>query len=192
MLLMARRLKRRFPHDRILAFGYPTRSGGIANHAQRLQWFIEHEVPKGANLHFVCHSLGSLVVRATAGGLQEAYSLGRAVLLGPPNQGAITARALGRFALPRKIFGPTLNEIGALTAPPATDLLDIGILAGCTGIPIGFTPLLPGDNDGLVLLKETYLPGAIEHKRVFMHHTIMPFSARMARLAANFIETGRF
>jgi hypothetical protein len=59
-------------------------------------------------------------------------------------------------------------------------------------VPVGFTPILPGDNDGLVLLKETYLEGAAEHKRVFIHHTIMPFSSRMAQLAAHFIEHGSF
>lgn len=192
MALMTRRLRRLLPECIPLAFGYPTRAGTISDHATLLAAYVETQIPAGATLSFVCHSLGSLVVRATAHKLAGRCQLNRAVLLGPPNQGAVIARFLARYSFPHAVFGPTLSDIGTHSIPTATDLLEVGILAGSTGIPIGFTPILPGDNDGLVLLKETYLEGAAEHKRVFIHHTIMPFSNRIARLAAHFIEHGSF
>ncbi len=192
MAILAARMKKLLPEYTVHNFGYPTHAGVISDHSDKFLSFITSTIPEGAELNFVCHSLGSMVTRATAPRIYEKYRLNRAVLLGPPNQGAQIARVLSRYKFCNSIFGPTLKELGNPSVPHSTEFLQIGVLAGSTGIPVGFLPFLPGDNDGLVLLKETLLEGAKAHKKVLVPHPLMPFSGKLAKMAAQFIRSGEF
>jgi len=186
------RLKRHFPQSTVLNFGYRSRYETIEEHATRLLTFLNQSVAPGSRLHFVCHSLGSIVLRASAERLSTAFSLGRVVMLGPPNQGSALAKALLPFGVFRKILGPSLPELANLSIPLATDLFEIGVIAGGTGARFGFLPLLKGDNDGVVRVEETTLPGMRAHLQVRVTHPMLIMRSKVARLAALFLERGSF
>lgn len=186
------RLKPRFPNATVLNFGYRSRYETIEQHAVRLLAFLEKSVTQSSRLHFVCHSLGSIVVRASARRLSSRYSLGRVVMLGPPNQGSALARALLPYAIFRSILGPSLPEVAQLCVPTATDLFEIGVIAGATGGRFGFLPFLKGDNDGVVRVEETKLPGMKAHLELRVTHPMLILRSQVASLTALFIKTGSF
>jgi pimeloyl-ACP methyl ester carboxylesterase len=140
------------------------------------------------------HSLGGLVVLAA---LRVAPDdrVRRAVLLGPPVRGSVSARRLARFGpLGHAILGrcgETLMAGAGGTASGAA--AQIGIIAGDR--PIGMGRLLgpmSGPGDGTVLVEETRLPGAAAHLVLPVSHTGLLFSDDVARAASRFLNTGRF
>lgn len=70
---------------------------------------------------------------------------------------------------------------------------EVGSLAGTE--PVGLGPLfvtLEGDNDGVVRVAETRLPGLADHLVMAVSHTGMLFEPEVARQCARFLLDGRF
>ena len=154
-------------------FGYRARLDRIEEHAARLEDFLDRWLGGGSRpptLGFLTHSMGGLVVRSYLGRpAREAQSTRqRVVMLAPPNGGAHLAdryRDRGWF---RAVYGAAAVELTSAAAaelpgPPRSAALLI--LAGGRGDDRGYHPLIPGDNDGLVGLDETRLPG---HDPIFV------------------------
>lgn len=177
---------------RVLNFGYPSRHESIGAHAERLLRFARERTGDGP-LNFVTHSLGGIVVRTFALRYHAEFSLHRAVLLGPPNRGAALARTLHHH-LPviERIMGPSYREIGELDLAPATDLLQIGIVAGSLGERRSWLPFVSPPNDGIVSVHETTLPGAADAIVVAGLHSTLMFQPTVVRATVAFLETGRF
>ena len=68
---------------------------------------------------------------------------------------------------------------------------EFGILAGGTGWPGGFNPLMPGDNDGLLEVETTRLAGASDFL-VPTPHMGMLHSPEVMRYTLNFLQHGSF
>ena len=141
-------------------------------------------------LHLVGHSLGGvLILAAIAGGLK----VHRAVLMGIPYRGSISANGLARVAVGKRILGRTLSDWLRREKPSFNGEAEIGVLAGDRSIGIGkLISQLPQPNDGVVCLEETKVPGATDSIVLPVFHTAMPFSPMSARAVATFLKKGRF
>jgi len=146
-------------------------------------------------LHLVTHSLGGILARAWLA--RGAPPGTRLVQLAPPNQGAALADRVRPFALARTLYGAALDDLGvsggsASWSPPRLpDDVEVGVLAGGTG-GRGYGPWLPEDNDGVVQVKETWLPEARDWALVPRLHTFIMNTGDTHRNVLTFLETGRF
>ena len=173
-------------------FSYPSVSGVMADHARRLAEFARHQ--RADEVHFVGHSLGSLVIlRALQ--LGEDLPPGRAVLLGPPCQGSVAARGVAqRVPFGRALLGASIHaECIDCTPRVFSGRHEVGIIAGSLGMGLGrLFARLDSAHDGTVLVEETQLPGAKDHLVMRTSHTAMLFSKDVAGQAATFLRTGKF
>jgi hypothetical protein len=158
-------------------------------------------------IDFVCHSLGNLVVRRYLGEASEAEPrwkvdprIKRMVMLGPPNQGAHMAEVLAELFndndLARFIAGPSAWQLARQWDESqkslATPRFEFGILAGGCGDNRGLNPLLPGDDDLVVAVEETRLPGAADFRLVNCRHGRMMSDASIQQYVLHFLEHGCF
>jgi pimeloyl-ACP methyl ester carboxylesterase len=169
-------------------FSYWSVLRGLDNNVDRLiQFCREFESDR---LHLVGHSLGGvLILAAIARGLK----VHRAVLMGIPYQGSISAHGLARVAIGKRMLGRTLSDWLRREKPALECEAEIGVLSGDRSIGIGklISPL-PLPNDGVVCLDETKVPGATDSIVLPVFHTAMPFSPLSARAVATFLKKGRF
>jgi len=181
---------------------YPTTRGSIAEHAASLARIIER-LDGIDELFFVCHSLGNLVVRHYLGdhtqadrGIRPDARIKRMVMLGPPNQGARLAEALGQRRLFQWVAGAAAAELGPrwptvqmrLPAPE----FPFGILAGGRGAARGYNPWLAGDNDFVVSVESTRLAGAADFAILPVVHTWMMDDRQVQAYTLRFLQHGFF
>lgn len=177
-----------------VAVSYPSLTKDIAGHADQIEALL-----RGAEdveeVSFVTHSLGGLVVRdlLNRDGLwTDQRSLGRVVMLAPPNQGSALAEALAPVPFYRWIGGPSAVEIAAgppFAPPPAG--AEIAVIAGGTADGEGFNPLLDGNNDGIVTVAETDLAGASDRLTVPAIHTLIAAAPETIAATLHFLDSGR-
>ena len=148
-------------------------------------------------IHFVTHSMGSLVLRAYVTRHRPSW-IGRAVMLGPPNAGSPwvdLARGL---------------RVSGLCLGPSADLLDrrrnavletalgnidfpVGVIAGTRSIlPFVTSRLMREPNDGKVAVSATHLAGQSDHIVLPVGHAAMPHDRETTRQVMAFLEGGRF
>jgi pimeloyl-ACP methyl ester carboxylesterase len=149
---------------------------------------------RAERLHFVGHSLGGLVILRA---LEHFPNLppGRVVFLGTP---AVASRAAvgvaERLAWASRLLGRCVAE-ELLTERARRWEIDrqLGIVAGTRRAGLGhFFTTLDGDNDGIVSVNETRLPGATDYITVPVGHMGLLLSARVARETCRFLKDGRF
>jgi pimeloyl-ACP methyl ester carboxylesterase len=185
---------------RTLNLYYPSRRRRIDEHADALLARLRRElVVADGPFHFVGHSLGCIVTRAAlrrcAPDELPRARLGRCVMLGPPNHGSEMALLMRGSRLWRLVYGElSFHELAvregieALGTPP----LPCGVIAGARGDGRGWNPALPGDDDGVVTLDGTHLPGEADHLVLRAVHTVLPWKRETARQVLAFLATGRF
>lgn len=180
----------------VIAWGYPSRRGTIAAHAGAL----DHELSETlralpGRVHFVTHSLGGLLLRAYLGAV-TLPTLGRVVMLAPPNQGSEVADRLQRWRAFQWITGPVLQELGTSAEGAAARLpmidAEVGIIAGDRCVNPVFGRWIGSPNDGKVAVNSTRLPGMRDHVIVRSGHTLLPWRSLVIRQVFAFLETGRF
>jgi len=146
-------------------------------------------------LHFVTHSLGSILLRAQLA-KQAPPQLGRVVMLAPPNHGSELADWLRQSELLRGVMGPTALELGTGAdslpnrLPPAS--FEVGVIAGTDSLnPIG-SRLIPGEDDGTVSVASARLAGMRDFLRLPVSHSMILLSGEAADQTLAFLRTGRF
>ena len=163
----------------VATWTYPSLRRGLADHAAQLELWLDR-LQGVDQVHFVTHSLGGIVVRATAGGedlrgirseppavpnpgdpWRGRIRVGDSVFIAPPSRGAALADRLDRHSAFRMVFGATGRALrtGQLDDLPLP-AFRFGIVAGARGDGKGWNPVVPGDDDGVVGVEETVLEGA--------------------------------
>lgn len=146
-------------------------------------------------VHFVTHSMGGILLRQY---LREnsIESLGRVVMLGPPNKGSEVVDRLHNVPGFKLFNGPAGLQLGTGhdSVPnqlgPAT--FDVGIIAGTSSINWFLSLLLPGKNDGKVTVERTKLDGMRAHIEMAVTHPLMMRSNLVIRQVQNYLRTGEF
>jgi pimeloyl-ACP methyl ester carboxylesterase len=181
----------------VISFGYASVSADIETHSRALAEVVAG-LPTRGPVSFVGHSLGNIVVRRWLA-LADAEDRGqvhRVVMLGPPNQGSQLARmAAGIWGIAGHVDGAARElvfewqEVAPQLAVPECDF---GIVAGGKGDEAGYSPLLAGDDDAVVCVAETRLPGARDFLLLPVHHAAMMRDPKVQRATESFLKTGRF
>jgi pimeloyl-ACP methyl ester carboxylesterase len=146
-------------------------------------------------IDFVTHSLGGILVRSYLA-RHTIPSLGRVVMLAPPNQGSEVVDRLGGLFLFKWINGPAGSELGtgANSTPnklgPAT--FPAGVIAGDRSINWINSLLIPGRDDGKVSVERTRLAGMSDHLVVHTAHPFIMRNREAIRQTIQFLRTGGF
>jgi pimeloyl-ACP methyl ester carboxylesterase len=176
---------------------YPSRHHPIARLAKGIyEALLDTIDPKGyARLHFVTHSMGGIIVRqilATA----DLNTLGRVVMLSPPNQGSEVVDRLRHRALYRLVNGPAGLELG--TGPkdiprrlgPAR--FDLGVITGKKSVNLILSTMLPGENDGKVSTRRARLAGMRDFLVVDAAHPFIMRKPEVIHQVLFYLQNGRF
>jgi hypothetical protein len=186
----------------VLNVSYASSRGTVADHAKALAKVVRH-LEGITEVNFVAHSLGNLVIRHYFNDLNREASehrptirFGRVVMLAPPNNGAEMARRFQDNTLFRAIWGASGKELATewseLQANLAVPQGEFGIIAGGKGNDDGLSPLIAGDDDFVVGVEETRLPGATDFLVLpVLHGTIMA-DERVQECTLRFLRSGYF
>ncbi|BCU75967.1 hypothetical protein llg_06820 [Luteolibacter sp. LG18] len=173
---------------------YPSRVSGIGELSESVIGTILACHP-GTRVHFVCHSLGGILVRQYAARHPRA-AIGKVVMLGPPNGGSEVVDRLGTWRLFSWINGPAGQQLGTgndsvpkhLGPPP----FQAGIIAGNRSINWINSLMIPGLDDGKVSVESTRLPGARDHLVVASSHPFLMRNREVMRQTVAFLKQGSF
>lgn len=162
---------------RVLNVGYDSQGPSVAEIGaqvgEEVAEAIRHE--PAVRVHFVAHSLGTVVVRWILTHDPPAEA-GRAVFLAPPNRGSHTADRMAWLT--------------GWALPPIRELRT----AGGTAVDLGAPPdaeiaVIAGDRDGKVTVAETCLDGAA-HAVVPSGHTFIMMRPRVMGMVRAYLATG--
>ena len=144
---------------------------------------------------FVTHSLGGILVRSYLA-RHSILSLGRVVMLAPPNQGSEVVDKLGWLFLFKWINGPAGNELGTdkNSIPNKLGPADfpVGIIAGDCSINWINSLLIHGSDDGKVSVERTKLAGMSDHVVIHATHPFIMRNREAIRQTIQFLRTGKF
>jgi triacylglycerol lipase len=146
-------------------------------------------------VHFVAHSLGGILVRKYLKD-NEIGTLGRVVMLGPPNQGSKAVDELGDLPGVDWLNGPAGRQLGK--GPESVPLqlgaanFELGIIAGNRTIDPITSAVLDDPDDGKVSVEDTKLEGMDDFIVVEHSHAFMMRLERPIELTIQFLNTGRF
>jgi pimeloyl-ACP methyl ester carboxylesterase len=146
-------------------------------------------------IHFVTHSLGGILVRYYFAGHQLG-SLGRVVMLAPPNQGSIAVDELKDWPGFEWLNGPAGYQLGKgensvplQLGPPK---FEFAVIAGDESIDPVTSAVLEDPDDGRVSVSDTYLEGMKDFRLVGASHAFIMQKSDVLELVRSFLETGQF
>lgn len=181
----------------VFAIDYPSTQGTIQESAEFLSRVIE-SLDGISEINFVVHSMGGLVVRTY---LQQAKTpdprIARMVMIGSPNTGAHLADLLQdkANALFRPLYGPAGQQLGTdpegFIAKLPVPSFEFAVVAGGRSNEAGYNPLIPGDDDGVVSVESTRLPGASDFLLVPSAHTFLCRTPEVVEAAVRFVSAGQ-
>ena len=186
----------------VLNVSYASTRGELADHAAALAKIVEGL--KGVReINFVAHSLGNLVVRhylsdraQRLGTDSGKVRIGRVVMLAPPNNGAEMARRFQDNAIFQTVWGASGKELATkwvdLEKHLAVPSGEFGIIAGGRGNNDGRSPLIAGDDDFVVGVEETRLPGATDFLVLPVLHGSIMADSKVQECTLRFLESGFF
>ena len=181
----------------VLSFGYASTSAGIDDHGRSLAAVIE-QLPAADSISFVGHSMGNLVVRRwmSLARQDDLSRVRRMVMLGPPNQGSELARMVAKISVLAALSNGAARELvldwNRIAPDLAVPACAFGIVAGGKGDDHGYSGFLAGDDDAVVRVEETKLPGAHDFLLLPVHHAAMMKNPAVQQATAAFLKTGRF
>ncbi len=176
---------------------YPSRSASIEQLAETVvgRAVSDSENDGATKIHFVTHSLGGILIRSYLA-RHSIASLGRVVMLGPPNQGSEVVDKLGGWRLFKKINGPSGNELGTDKNSIPNKLgpanFDVGVIAGDRSINWINSWLIPGPDDGKVSVERTKLAGMTDWIQLPVSHPFIMRNQAAIRQTICFLREGKF
>jgi hypothetical protein len=186
----------------VMSFGYASTRVPLKEDAKSLAGVISR-MEGVKELSFVAHSMGNLVVRhflhdqlAAARGLGNDPRIQRFVMLAPPNNGASLAERLQYDPTFRIVYGTGgqqfTKEWDELQKHLAVPFCPFGIIAGGAADGSERNPMLEGNDDLIVTVEETRLPGAADFVVLPVIHSFIMDDPRVQEYTLRFLEKGFF
>ncbi len=150
-----------------------------------------------AQVHFVTHSMGGILVRYYMKHTEnKPENLGHVVMLGPPNKGSPVVDKLvdmPGFDMVNGIAGHQLGT-GPTSLPNILGPVDfsLGVIAGNESVSPILSRLIKGDDDGKVSVESTKIAGMSDHIVLDVTHTFMMNSPSVFMQVAHFLREGHF
>ena len=182
---------------RVKNVDYPSRTASIQQLADDAigRAVADCQRDGAVKIDFVTHSLGGILVRSYLA-RHSVPSLGRVVMLAPPNQGSEVVEKLGWLFLFKWINGPAGNELGTGTNSTPNRLgpaaFPVGVIAGDRSINWINSLLIPGADDGKVSVERTRLAGMSDHIVIHATHPFIMRNREAIQQTVQFLKTGRF
>lgn len=146
-------------------------------------------------IHFVTHSMGGILLREYLSH-KPIDSLGRVVMLGPPNQGSELVDYLADIPGFETVNGEAGGQLGTDTGSLPVKLgpvtFHLGVIAGTRSYNPVYSSIIPGPDDGKVSVLSTRVEGMTDHIEVEASHTFMMNDDEVIRQTLTFLRTGRF
>lgn len=179
---------------RVVNQGYPSTSARIEDLAEvHLPQAVAHCGP--GRVHFVTHSMGGILLRYWLA-RHDLPSLGRTVMLAPPNRGSELVDRLGNLRLFDWLNGPAGGELGtgagSLPARLGPVHFDLGVIAGTGSLNPVYSAMIAGPDDGKVSVDSTVVPGMDDHLTVRASHTFIMNDPLVIAEVLEFLARGRF
>ncbi len=188
---------------RVVNISYPSQRRSIPELAEQALGPVfanrtSQSFAASGRVHVVTHSLGGILVRQYLHDHGVPASIGRVVMLAPPNGGSEVVDALGNWRVYRWINGPAGFGLGtapehvpALLGPLPTGV-QVGVIAGDFSWNPLFSALITGPDDGKVAVSRTHVAGEQAHLTLPYSHTWLMNRTETRRQVAAFLRTGRF
>jgi pimeloyl-ACP methyl ester carboxylesterase len=146
-------------------------------------------------VHFVTHSLGGILVRYYLE-REPLDSVGRVVMLSPPNSGSELADLLNDIPVVNQHTSESRRELGTGEGSVPGGLrpaeYELGIIAGDRSLLPMFSWIIPGPDDGMVSVRSTKTEGMSDFLVVPHSHTFIMNSPEVIRQVILFLEDGAF
>jgi pimeloyl-ACP methyl ester carboxylesterase len=186
----------------VLNISYASTRVPLGEDAKSLARVVSH-LEGVEEINFVAHSMGNLVIRhfmhdqlAAARGLGIDPRIRRFVMLAPPNNGATLAERFQYDPVFRLVFGTGGEQFtkqwDRLQERLATPPCSFGIIAGGGADRAGRNPMLEGDDDMVVTVEETRLPGAADFVIVPVVHSFIMDNPQVHAYTLRFLQHGYF
>lgn len=145
--------------------------------------------------HFVTHSLGGILVRKMAE-MESEMSIGRVVMLSPPNQGSEAVDKLHDWTIFQWVNGPAGQQLGTGQGSVPNELapvtFDLGIITGNRSINWILSTLIPGPDDGKVAVDSAKVAGMDDFLVVEQTHPLIMNNRQVQCQTVNFLKYGQF
>ena len=149
----------------------------------------------GVKIHFVTHSTGGIVVRYYLKH-HDLPTLGRVVMLSPPNQGTELVDRFKNNFIFRALNGPAGLQMGTGrdSMPAKLGLVDfeLGVITGSRSLNPIASMLIPGPDDGVIAVERTKVAGMSDFLVVPATHTFIMIRKTVIKQVIHFLEHGAF
>jgi triacylglycerol lipase len=164
----------------VMNWGYSSTCCTIAEIGQQLSAALaDRDTASFDRIHFVGHSLGTVVIRWLLTQPNNFPKAGNVVMLAPPNQGSNLADRSQRWSWMLKPL-PELKTVASSTARTLGVPRDVKI------------GVIAGEFDGKVSVEETHIEGEAAHVVVPAHHSFLMLRKDVRELTLDFLRNSSF
>ena len=153
-------------------------------------------IDPGRKIHFVTHSMGSIVTRYYLKNYRDEINLGRVVMLAPPNSGSEIVDTFKTNIVAKSVFGPALGQLSTETNSFVNMLgpvdYEVGIIMGNRAYYLPGSLILPGKDDGIVAIQSAPVEGMKDFEIISDNHTNIMTNKKVIREVICFLKMGCF